>query len=241
MDSLRTDGMRAESHLLSMQEDISDRVRTWQTSNRFFTPSTICSGEVVLDFLGMLMIINESSPSACNVSIWKNIHSLFCLSNETPTFYHPVTFSLTVVLNDVKAFNKIICIWSQYNTVPYANQRPAYCDDITGLWCEIACAICTTPALILHTCQCRYIPHECSCIWQKTCTLVGDYTMWKHALKHGVQSTIKEIKSSLLPGKDKVALYHRGQCRLWAREHYLQQRLSFSNLLRHVLATNMHR
>lgn len=36
--------------------------------------------------------------------------------------------------------------------------------------------------------------------------------MWKQALKHGVQSTIKEIKSSLLPGKDNVALYHRGQC-----------------------------
>lgn len=28
MDSLRTDGMSAESHLLSMQEDISDSVRT---------------------------------------------------------------------------------------------------------------------------------------------------------------------------------------------------------------------
>lgn len=65
--------------------------------------------------------------------------------------------------------------------------------------------------------------------------------MWKQALKHGVQSTIKEIKSSLLPGKDNVALYHRGQCRLWAGERYLQQRLSFSNLLGDILATNGHR
>lgn len=32
MDSLRTDGMSAESHLLWMQEDISDNVRTWETS-----------------------------------------------------------------------------------------------------------------------------------------------------------------------------------------------------------------
>lgn len=32
MDSLRTDGMSAESHLLWMQEDISDNVKTWETS-----------------------------------------------------------------------------------------------------------------------------------------------------------------------------------------------------------------
>ena len=36
MDSLRTDGMSAKSHLLWMQEDISDNVRTWETSDMFF-------------------------------------------------------------------------------------------------------------------------------------------------------------------------------------------------------------
>lgn len=35
MDSLRTDGMSAKSHLLSMQEDILD-VRTCETSDMFF-------------------------------------------------------------------------------------------------------------------------------------------------------------------------------------------------------------
>lgn len=53
-----------------------------------------------------------------------------------------------------------------------------------------------------------------------------------HSMEHGVRATIKEIKSSLLPGKYKVAHYHRGRRCLWAGEHYLQQRLSFSNLLR---------
>lgn len=62
MDSLRTDGMSAESRLLSMQEDISDSVRTWQTSDMVFTASTICCEEVVLDYLGLLTVINESSP-----------------------------------------------------------------------------------------------------------------------------------------------------------------------------------
>lgn len=36
MDSLRTDGMSAKSHLLWMQEEISDNVRTWETSDMFF-------------------------------------------------------------------------------------------------------------------------------------------------------------------------------------------------------------
>lgn len=59
MDSLRTDGMSAKSHSLWMQEDISDNVRTWETSDMFFIPSTICCGGVVLDYFSMLMIINE--------------------------------------------------------------------------------------------------------------------------------------------------------------------------------------
>lgn len=77
-----------------------------------------------------------------------------------------------------------------------------------GLWCEIACAICTTSAPILHTSASLHLERMELHMVEKvhTCGRL-------HRVEHGVRDTIKEIKSTLLPGEDKVAHHHRGRTR----------------------------
>lgn len=59
MDSLRTDGVSANSHLLWMQEDVSDRVRTWEAADMFFTPTPFVVLLWFLSICSRLVVINE--------------------------------------------------------------------------------------------------------------------------------------------------------------------------------------
>lgn len=124
-----------------------------------------------------------------------------------------------------------LCTFDQSLThLPMLNRDPRIVmlsQSDRDLWCEIACAICTTSATILHTSPSLHLARMELHMVEKvhTCGRL-------HRVEHGVRATIKEMKSSLLPGKDKVVHYHWGRRRLWAGEHYLQQRWSFSNLLR---------
>lgn len=91
MDSLRTDGRSAKSHLLWTQEDISDDVRTWETSDMFSTPSTICCAGVVLDYFSVLVITNEllSKQYKAETSLCLKIFALWkcTLSTLAPEIY----------------------------------------------------------------------------------------------------------------------------------------------------------
>lgn len=124
-----------------------------------------------------------------------------------------------------------LCTFDQSLTcLPLLNRDPRIVMLSQGdkdFWCEIECAICTTSAMILHTSPPLHLARVKLHMVEKvhTCGRL-------HRVEHGVRATIKEIKSSLLPGKDKVVHYDRGRRCLWVGEHYLQQRLSFSNSLR---------
>lgn len=60
-----------------------------------------------------------------------------------------------------------------------------------------------------------------------------------HCVEHGIRPTIKEIKSSLLPGKDKVAHYHRGRCCLWAGITLFTAKIKLFQFIVDVRATNL--
>lgn len=117
MDSLRTDGMSAKSHLLWMQEDISDSVRTWETSDMFFTPSTICCGGVVLDYFSVLMIINEILTKQYEAERLLNLLWIF--------FFLSIHFILLLLTSIItRPFTKLY-VWS----------KPATCQ----IWKRVCC------------------------------------------------------------------------------------------------------
>ncbi len=165
----------------------------------FLTPSTICCGGVAVDYISVLMIINEHRL----LSVWRidvhllNVHFLFSLSDDRlVTFHHPVTFpfyscvkwyhwSLQDPLTKLRMFDQSI------NLLPYVKYGSMYCDTISETEmkrnmeavvmcaCEITCTICMTSALILHAFHFHFIQHELNaykgaepkCLWEITISI----------------------------------------------------------------------
>lgn len=175
MDSLRTDGMSAKSHLLWMQEDISDNVRTWETSDMFFTPSTICCGGIVLDYFSMLMITNEILPQqdAAETSLhvlrlWRmdlRVH-LDRLKNFIISPH--LLFTLAISLLITRPFNEILSVWAKQLRVKcgkITSLRPTWIGMYRWLWCKLGKLHATYAWLLRwYYIHCRLVPHELSCI-----------------------------------------------------------------------------
>lgn len=135
-----------------------------------------------------------------------------------------------------------LCTFDQSITrSPYVNQRPACSDDIRGrqrlvMWncMRHMCDFCSD-----ITCVTVAAPpaHE----WRRTSAPVGDYAARNRALKRGVRSTIKEIKSSLCClAKDKVAHYHRRQHRLTGGRTLFAAKIKLFQFIVDFRAPNLH-